>query len=203
MTSNGWFQIAIFLALILAVTKPMGVFWPACSIASGRFMDPVLRPVERLLYRLTGVDEDHEMRWTEYAFAMLLFSAGVDAAALSHAARAGLSAAESAEVRGSVAGAPGVQHGGLVHHQYELAVVFGRVDHELLHPDGRPGLPQLRFRGDRHRAGDRVHSRHCAAADEDHRKFLGRHGALPACGCCCPSALSGRWFWSRRAWCRT
>src|SRR5208337_284016 len=38
------------------------------------FMDPVLRPVERLLYRVTGVDENHEMRWTEYAFAMLLFS---------------------------------------------------------------------------------------------------------------------------------
>jgi K+-transporting ATPase ATPase A chain len=34
----------------------------------------VLRPIERLLYRLTGVDEEHEMRWTEYAFAMLLFS---------------------------------------------------------------------------------------------------------------------------------
>ena len=38
-------------------------------------MDPVLRPIERLIYRLTGVDENHEMRWTEYAFAMLLFSA--------------------------------------------------------------------------------------------------------------------------------
>src|SRR5579859_3557062 len=39
------------------------------------FLDPVLRPVERLLYRVTGVDEKHEMRWTEYATAMLLFSA--------------------------------------------------------------------------------------------------------------------------------
>jgi K+-transporting ATPase ATPase A chain len=38
------------------------------------FMDPVLRPMERLLYRVTGVDEDHEMRWTEYAISMLLFS---------------------------------------------------------------------------------------------------------------------------------
>jgi K+-transporting ATPase ATPase A chain len=38
------------------------------------FLDPVLRPVERLLYRVTGVDEEHEMRWTEYATAMLLFS---------------------------------------------------------------------------------------------------------------------------------
>src|ERR1700739_4981270 len=38
------------------------------------FMDPVLRPIERLLYRVTGVDEEHEMRWTEYAISMLLFS---------------------------------------------------------------------------------------------------------------------------------
>jgi K+-transporting ATPase ATPase A chain len=38
------------------------------------FLDPVLRPAERLLYRITGVDEEHEMRWTEYAFTMLLFS---------------------------------------------------------------------------------------------------------------------------------
>jgi potassium-transporting ATPase potassium-binding subunit len=75
MTLNGWVQIAIFLALILAVTKPMGVFMTRVFNREHTFMDPVLRPVERLLYRLTGVDEDHEMRWTEYAFAMLLFSA--------------------------------------------------------------------------------------------------------------------------------
>ena len=74
MTINGWFQIAIFLGLILAVTKPMGVFLARVFNRERTFMDPVLRPVERLLYRLTGVDEDHEMKWTEYAFAMLLFS---------------------------------------------------------------------------------------------------------------------------------
>jgi potassium-transporting ATPase potassium-binding subunit len=74
MTANGWLQIAVFLALILAVTKPMGVFMARVFNRERTFMDYVLRPIERLLYRLTGVDEDHEMRWTEYAFAMLLFS---------------------------------------------------------------------------------------------------------------------------------
>ncbi len=74
MTINGWTQIAIFLALILLVTKPMGVFMARVFNRERTFMDPVLRPIERLLYRLTGVDENHEMRWTEYAFAMLLFS---------------------------------------------------------------------------------------------------------------------------------
>jgi potassium-transporting ATPase potassium-binding subunit len=74
MTANGWLQILVFPALILAVTKPMGIFMTRVFNRERTFMDPVLRPIERLLYRLTGVDENHEMRWTEYAGAMLLFS---------------------------------------------------------------------------------------------------------------------------------
>ena len=74
MTTNGWMQIIVFLALILAITKPLGVFMARVFSRERTFLDPVLRPVEHLLYRVTGVDENHEMRWTEYAFAMLLFS---------------------------------------------------------------------------------------------------------------------------------
>ena len=74
MTANGWLQILLFLALVLLVTKPLGVFMTRVFNREKTFMDPVLRPLERLLYRVTGVDEDHEMRWTEYAIAMLLFS---------------------------------------------------------------------------------------------------------------------------------
>ena len=75
MTANGWFQIAIFFLLVLAVTKPLGVFMTRVFNRERTFMDPVLRPIERLLYRVTGVDENHEMRWTEYAVSVLLFSA--------------------------------------------------------------------------------------------------------------------------------
>jgi potassium-transporting ATPase potassium-binding subunit len=74
MTVNGWLQIIVYLAVILAVTKPMGVFMARVFNRERTFLDPVLRPMERLVYRLTLVDEEHEMRWTEYAFAMLLFS---------------------------------------------------------------------------------------------------------------------------------
>ena len=74
MTVNGWMQILLFLALILAVTKPLGIFMARVFNRERTFLDPVARPVERLLYRLTGVDENHEMRWTEYAGAMLMFS---------------------------------------------------------------------------------------------------------------------------------
>jgi len=75
MTINGWLQIFVFLALIFAVTKPLGIFMTRVFSRERTFLDPVLRPIERLLYRVTGVDEDREMRWTEYAVAMLLFSA--------------------------------------------------------------------------------------------------------------------------------
>ena len=75
MTANGWLQIALFLLLILVVTKPLGVFMARVFDREKTFLDPALRPIERLLYRITGVDEVHEMRWTEYAIAMLLFSA--------------------------------------------------------------------------------------------------------------------------------
>ena len=75
MTANGWFQIVLYLVLILAVTKPLGAFMARVFNRERTFLDPVMRPVERLLYRVTLVDENHEMRWTEYAFAMLLFSA--------------------------------------------------------------------------------------------------------------------------------
>ena len=75
MTANGWFQIALFFLAVLAVTKPLGSFMAKVFNREPTWLDPVLRPVERLIYRLTGVDEQHEMRWTEYAIAMLLFSA--------------------------------------------------------------------------------------------------------------------------------
>jgi len=74
MTANGWFQIVLFLAVILAITKPLGLFMAKVFGGERTFLDPLLRPVERLLYRVTGVDETHEMRWNEYAFTMLLFS---------------------------------------------------------------------------------------------------------------------------------
>lgn len=75
MTLNGWLQIVLFLGLILAITKPLGVYMARVFSGERTLLDPVLRPVERLLYRLTAVDEQHEMKWTEYGIVMLLFSA--------------------------------------------------------------------------------------------------------------------------------
>src|SRR5271165_6641353 len=74
MTNNGWFQILFFLLVVLAITKPLGSFMTRVFNREKTFLDPVMRPIEKLVYRLTGVDETKEMRWTEYAAAMLMFS---------------------------------------------------------------------------------------------------------------------------------
>ena len=75
MTLNGWLQIGLFMAIVLVCAKPMGSYMTAVFERRKTFLDPVLAPCERLLYRLTGVNPDDEMRWTEYAIAMLVFSA--------------------------------------------------------------------------------------------------------------------------------
>ena len=74
MTLNGWLQILLFFAAVVLVTKPVGTFMAKVFSREKTFLDPVMRPVERLIYKLTGVHEDREMRWTEYSIAMLLFS---------------------------------------------------------------------------------------------------------------------------------
>jgi K+-transporting ATPase ATPase A chain len=74
MTANGWLQIGVFFAAVLAATAPLGRFMTRVFSRERTPLDPILRPIERAIYRATGVDEAHEMRWTEYAAAMLVFS---------------------------------------------------------------------------------------------------------------------------------
>jgi K+-transporting ATPase ATPase A chain len=74
MTANGWFQILLFFGVLLLITKPVGVFLYRAFERKPTFLDVVLRPVERLIYRVCSVDENKEMNWKEYGVAMLLFS---------------------------------------------------------------------------------------------------------------------------------
>jgi len=74
MTLNGWLQILLFIAIVIAIAKPLGIFMTRVFNGERTLLHPLVRPLERLIYRLTGVDEKREMRWTEYAAAMLLFS---------------------------------------------------------------------------------------------------------------------------------
>ena len=74
MTANGWVQICFFFALVLACAKPLGIYMARVFEHERTFADWLFRPIERLIYRITYIDESHEMRWTEYGIVMLLFS---------------------------------------------------------------------------------------------------------------------------------
>jgi K+-transporting ATPase ATPase A chain len=74
MTANGWLQIVVFLLVVFALTPVLGGFMARVFTRQKTWLDPVMRPIERLIYALTGVDERREMRWSEYAIALLMFS---------------------------------------------------------------------------------------------------------------------------------
>ncbi len=75
MNLNGWLQIVLFIAVVLLLAKPMGTYMTGVFERRRTFLDPVLVPCEKLLYKLTGVDPDGEMHWGEYAVSMLAFTA--------------------------------------------------------------------------------------------------------------------------------
>ena len=75
MQPSGWLQFALYFAALVLITKPMGLYLLHVLDANGRtWLDPVLRPLERVTYRLMGVDSSKEHNWKQYTLAMLLFS---------------------------------------------------------------------------------------------------------------------------------
>jgi len=75
MHSTDWLQFAIFLGLLTLITKPLGLYLVQVLDANGRtWLDPVLRPLEKITYKLLGVDPQREQGWKQYTFAMLAFS---------------------------------------------------------------------------------------------------------------------------------
>src|SRR4051794_33432114 len=74
MTLNGWLQILVFIAIVIGLAKPLGVFMSDVFDGRRTWLHHLLRPIERIIYRITRVDENREMHWTEYAVAMLLYS---------------------------------------------------------------------------------------------------------------------------------
>jgi K+-transporting ATPase ATPase A chain len=74
MTLNGVLQIVIYLGVLLLLVKPLGLFMARVYRRERTFLDPVLGPVERLIYRVSKIDPNEEMDWKENAIAMLLFN---------------------------------------------------------------------------------------------------------------------------------
>jgi K+-transporting ATPase ATPase A chain len=74
MTGIGILEIAVFFAVVVLITKPLGLFMARVFQGERTFLHPVMRPVERLVYKLCGIREDVEQRWTHYAGGVLAFS---------------------------------------------------------------------------------------------------------------------------------
>ena len=74
MTANGWLQFALYCLILLATVRPVGIYLARVLDGERTWLTPLLRPIERLIYKLCGVNADHEMNWREYAFALLGFS---------------------------------------------------------------------------------------------------------------------------------
>ncbi|WP_237481132.1 potassium-transporting ATPase subunit KdpA [Lichenibacterium dinghuense] len=76
MTSIGWLQIALFCAVIVAITPLLGSYMTLVFTGERTFLSPVLRPVERALYRVAGIDEDQEQGWVAYLVSMVFLHVG-------------------------------------------------------------------------------------------------------------------------------
>ncbi|HSU68594.1 MAG TPA: potassium-transporting ATPase subunit KdpA, partial [Tepidisphaeraceae bacterium] len=75
MNASGWIQLLLFIALLFLITKPMGLYLMKVLDPGQRtFLDPLFKPVERLLYKLFGIDPRREQNWKQYSVAMLVFS---------------------------------------------------------------------------------------------------------------------------------
>ena len=109
---NAWFQFALYVGALLLITKPLGLYLVQVLDVHGKTcLDPVVKPFERLTYRVCGIDPGREQGWIGYTIAMLLFSlVGMlftSAAQPAAAARRGAS--------------PRLQHRGEFHDQHQLA----------------------------------------------------------------------------------
>ena len=74
MTANGYLQLAFYVVVLIALAKPLGAYMARVYEGQPAVLNRLGAPVERLLYRLCGVDPEREMRWTEYAVAVLVFN---------------------------------------------------------------------------------------------------------------------------------
>ncbi len=74
MNIFSWIQLIFYLVALLALAKPLGAFMARVYAGRRTFLDPIIGPVERLIYRLAGIKADDEMNWKVYALALMVFN---------------------------------------------------------------------------------------------------------------------------------
>ena len=162
MTLNGLLQLVVYFLVLLALTKPLGVYMTRVFSGEKTFMSRVLGPVERLIYRVCRVHGANEQHWTTYTAAMLMFS--VAGLLVLYAFQRlqyylPLNPQEFSGVNPDLA--------------FNTAVSFttntnwqaysGESTMSYFVQSGRAGIPQLCVSGHRNSPGNSIHSRNCAA----------------------------------------
>ena len=150
MTANGYLQLVLYVVVLLALAKPLGSYMARIFEGQPAVLNTVGGPFERLLYRVCGVDPAKEMRWTQYALAMLAFNL-LGALAVYGLQRLQVYLPFNPQSFGGGITGLVVQYGHQLRHQHQLAGLRRRDHHELPHPDGRADRPELRVGRDRHR----------------------------------------------------
>ena len=173
MSTSSWLQLGALVAVLLITTRVLGAYVAAVFGGGKAPGDRVFAPVERVIYRICGVDPTREQTWPVYAFALLAFSL-VSVLGLYAAAAHSGSAAARPDGRLGSASRPRVQHCGLLRHQHELAELRRRADDEPSHPDGRPHGAELRLRRRRSRRRGGADPGLRAPPLGDDRQLLGR-----------------------------
>ena len=173
MTVIGWIQILLYCAIVVALVKPLGWYMTRVFNGESTFLSPVLRPVERGLYWIGGVDEKREQHWLTYTVAMLLFHVG-GFLIIYGLMRLQALLPFNPQDQSAVAARPFLQHRDLLPHQHQLAELRRRKHAVLSDADGRPDAPELPVGRDRHCAGGGADPRLLPFLDAHHRQFLGR-----------------------------
>ena len=181
MTVIGWTQIILYCAIVVALVKPLGWYMTRVFNGDRTFLSPVLRPVERGIYWIAGVDERREQHWLTYTVAMLLFHVG---GFLIIYAVMRLQAVLPFNPAGQSAVAEDLS--------FNTAISFltntnwqnygGENDGILLRAAARPHSSEFPIGRDRHRACGGADTRLCPFLGAHHRQFLGGCDALhPVC----------------------
>ncbi len=153
MTTNALLQLGLYLGVLWACVKPLGLYMARVYSGRAPFLERFAGPLERLLYRLSGIDKTVEMTWRQYADAVLAFSLVGFLGTYYSPASPRRSAAESRGFARRFARLV-VQHGRQLRDEYELAGIRRRDDDELPHADARSDRAEFRLGGRGHgRAG--------------------------------------------------
>ena len=177
MSTTAWLQLAVFLALLLALAWPLARAIDA--VMAGRFA--LGRRIEAPLWRLAGVQPERESGWLRYLLGLLVFNGlGVLAVYALQRLQQHLPLNPQGIRRGHAR--LGLQHRHQLREQHQLAGLWRRIHHELPHPDAGPHGAELPVGRHRHRGGDGAGARLRSPFGQNHRQRVGRSDPRHAVG---------------------